>query len=203
MALLAVESSDRQPSLYWHDGQQGYDIVLSEGQQSSDLVSLLDGFLKEKNFKLDELEMLLVSKGPGNYTGLRMGLAFVQGLALTRSLKIQSFCSLESIIENWRLSNNIMDKELAVFVDARGGEVIGCRFTIKEGKIFKKEDILHGPAEDVLSGWPKNLLLLGSASESDEDARPQASALFSLYEQSRGEAVEATSLSPFYIRSPV
>ena len=115
-ACLAVETSSRIPSVYWKDGPNNISLMPEKEALTSDLVSKLHEQVNAKKINLDDLDTILVSEGPGNYTGLRVGLSMVQALALTRNVQIYTFNSLDVIAETWRISNSSID-EIMVFVE--------------------------------------------------------------------------------------
>ncbi|MCF8241600.1 MAG: tRNA (adenosine(37)-N6)-threonylcarbamoyltransferase complex dimerization subunit type 1 TsaB [Melioribacteraceae bacterium] len=55
---------------------------------SQKLLSCIENLLKDANMSLEELDALAVSSGPGSFTGLRIGMAAVKGLALGAGLPI-------------------------------------------------------------------------------------------------------------------
>ncbi len=55
--------------------------VRAERRQGEMLVPVLERFLDRAGVKLAEIEGIAAGQGPGSYTGLRVGLAFAQGLA--------------------------------------------------------------------------------------------------------------------------
>lgn len=54
--------------------------------QSEALVPMIDRVLKEAGVTLDQMERIAVTRGPGAFTGLRIGLATARALALARSI---------------------------------------------------------------------------------------------------------------------
>ena len=45
-------------------------------------------FFKEKKLRFDDLSMIFVNQGPGNFSGLRGSLATAKGISLTKNLKL-------------------------------------------------------------------------------------------------------------------
>jgi len=75
---------------------------------------LIDRILKKNNFRLDELDLIVVSDNPGSQTGLRTGMAAVKGLADSLEIKFIRFSVLESlaVISGFNGSINvILDSE--------------------------------------------------------------------------------------------
>lgn len=94
-----------------------------ERSHSKLIIKLIDHLLKNSKLKLKELDAFSISKGPGSYTGLRIGLSCVKGfcyaldkpLIAVNTLKILAKSALEHI--------NDKDSILCPLIDARRMEV--------------------------------------------------------------------------------
>ncbi len=67
--------------------------------QSERLASLLGELLAEAGIGWGDLDALAVCTGPGNFTGLRIGVAFARGLALGRGLPVAGVTLFEALAE--------------------------------------------------------------------------------------------------------
>lgn len=71
---------------------------LSLPRQSAALSELLESCLTYADLQLDQINRVLVGNGPGSFTGIKVGLAFAQGLRLARpELNIAAISSLEAL----------------------------------------------------------------------------------------------------------
>lgn len=95
--LLVVDTSTAQVGLALYDGSQVAAEMLWNSHQhhTVELAPALDGLLKRTGVKMDDLQALGVAIGPGSFTALRVGLAFVKGLALARKLPLVGVPSLD------------------------------------------------------------------------------------------------------------
>ena len=84
MLLLALDTSTESGSLaLLTDDQVVAERTLdTPGSFLVHLLPALDALLAQTGHTLPEIEAICVSQGPGNFTGLRLGLATAQGLAL-------------------------------------------------------------------------------------------------------------------------
>ena len=85
--LLAIDSATQRLSLALHDGrellaEQGWRSV---NRHSAELPPAVERMLADA---AGELSALAVASGPGSFTGLRVGVAFAQGLAAARGLPL-------------------------------------------------------------------------------------------------------------------
>jgi tRNA threonylcarbamoyl adenosine modification protein YeaZ len=65
---------------------------------------------------------VVVGMGPGPFTGLRIGIAFSQSLALARGIPVRGVCSLDAI------AAQVNEKDFIITVDARRKEVYWARY---------------------------------------------------------------------------
>ena len=67
---------------------------------SQTLMPMVDTVLKRLEMKLDELDAIAVSSGPGSFTGLRIGVASAKGLAMAIDKPVISVPTLEALAYN-------------------------------------------------------------------------------------------------------
>lgn len=97
--LLAVDTSTAQVGLALYDGMH----VLSEmtwttrQHHTTELAPALAGLLARSANSMDTVSALAVAIGPGSFTSLRVGLAFVKGLALARHIPIIGVPTLDIV----------------------------------------------------------------------------------------------------------
>ena len=98
MRLLAVETSTRRLSAaLWIDGDCREQVVDSMTGGSEWLLPAIRALLDEAGLQLADLDGLAFGRGPGAFTGLRLGVAAVQGLACGLELPVAGICSLEAL----------------------------------------------------------------------------------------------------------
>ena len=97
--------------------------------------SVLGGFitdiLKENSITMDDCSAVAVSKGPGSYTGLRVGVSCAKGLCYGASKPLISVCTLATITQ-MALDNGLYpgsgDFMVVPMIDARRMEVYTANF---------------------------------------------------------------------------
>ena len=97
--LLAVDTSTRQMGLALYDGTQviGEFLWHSRHYHTVELAPAVADLLSRSGLKMDAIQALGVALGPGSFTSLRVGLAFVKGLALARHLPIIGIPTLDVV----------------------------------------------------------------------------------------------------------
>lgn len=107
--------------------------------------------LDESNIKKQDLDAIAVSKGPGSYTGLRIGVSAAKGLCYALDIPLVSTLTLEVLAQQI----NTADGYIIPLIDARRMEVYSAVFD-KEKKPIRetKAEILN---ENSFSEyWLKN-----------------------------------------------
>ncbi len=95
--LLAVDTSTAQVGLAFYDGAQVRAELLWHSHQhhTVELAPALAGLLKRTGLSMNDVQALGVALGPGSFTSLRVGLAFIKGLSLARRLPIVGLGTLD------------------------------------------------------------------------------------------------------------
>ena len=116
-------------------------ISLRESDEGRDharqVAVFVDELLKENDLRPEELDAVAVGKGPGSYTGLRIGVSFAKGLCYGIQKPLVAIGSLDALTEVARedYEAGILDIDgwdeavLCPMVDARRMEVYTQRFT--------------------------------------------------------------------------
>ena len=68
-------------------------------RQSEKALSLLDSFLKKNKFKLTDIKKIVVNRGPGSFTSVRLGIVLANTLSLGLKVSLVG-------IDNLELNNN-------------------------------------------------------------------------------------------------
>ena len=105
-------------------------------RQSEYLLTFVNEAISAVNWKPKDIEQIVITDGPGSYTGMRIGITFAKTFALTNpNLIIKTVDTLLSLSGN---ENGFS------FIDARGGRIFGAqvnRGLISEEKVYMIEDI--------------------------------------------------------------
>src|SRR5258708_23522101 len=84
--------------------------------------------LRDAGAALPDVERFAVAVGPGSFTGLRVGIATMQGLALARALPVTPVSTFEALAWHARGTSGATAGAIATWVDAHRGEVFATLF---------------------------------------------------------------------------
>ena len=131
--ILNIETSTTNCSVSLFNDLELIDCIEENTQDYSHSKSLhvfIDSVLKKSKIKPKDLSAISVSKGPGSYTGLRIGVASAKGLCFALDIPLISIETLEI------LSQNISNKGIVIpCMDARRMEVYSAVFNNKNDRI--------------------------------------------------------------------
>lgn len=217
MKLLTIDTSSSVCSIAVTDGEQllGEYLIAGGKGASSRLFNGIDRLMADCGVKMQDLDGFGVAHGPGAFTGLRVGIAAVKGLALATGKPVAGFSSLAMLAMNAPLS----DLPVCALYDARKGEVYaglystvaGIPQSIRPDAVVAPESIaewLDGPAillgDGALRYRDSLAELCGDRARfaSSHLHLPRAShgAIIALSALSRGVRVPPAGLLPLYLR---
>lgn len=159
MLFLALDTAtDRGSLALLEDDQVLEELTLdTPGSFLMHLLPALDTLLAQTQRRLGEVRAIGVSQGPGNFTGLRLGLATVQGLALALEIPIVPVPTLEVVAAPWAGTPH----PVAALMDAKRGEVYLGRFDCQGDYPEPLGEPERLKAADLFSSLEPPLLLAG------------------------------------------
>ena len=159
MALLAIETATRQLGVAVVDGERtlaAYEL-LEDYPHAVELPGAVTRVLKAARTSLEALEGIVVDLGPGSFTGLRIGLAFVKALALPAQKPVVGVASLDVLAANVPFA----PRPVCPVLDAKQKNVYAALFLTGERQVTKRTDYLLGPAEEILGRFTEPAIFLG------------------------------------------
>jgi len=99
MIILAVDSSSKVATVALiKDEKLLGEITLNDKKEHSViLMTIIQDLLIDNNLSVDDIDGYVVSKGPGSFTGLRIGMATIKGLSFGSSKPYVSVSSLDAL----------------------------------------------------------------------------------------------------------
>ena len=221
MRLLAVETSTLTGAIALLDGdtvvgESRLTVALTHGER---LLASIDALLQGARWRLEEVDGLAVAVGPGSFTGLRIGVSTMKGLAFATGKPLVGVPTLDALA--WTLP--FAAYPVCPLLDARKGEVYTALYRTSGGYLERlSADRAVAPAvlaEELLRDLAGPVVLLGEGVAPFEAllgrllgtrARfappghrlPSAVSVAELgrLAHARGERVEPAALVPLYVR---
>lgn len=120
------------------------------------LTTFIEELIKEATWNYDELDAIAVSKGPGSYTGLRIGVSSAKGLCYSLEKPLISVSTLKAMAFGMAILVDSKDEKILFcpMIDARRMEVYSAIFDKENNEVRKIEaEIID---ENSLSGYLKD-----------------------------------------------
>lgn len=122
------------------------------------LLKLIDSLLDLCACSKDTIDMIAVGRGPGSFTGIRIGIATAKGLATALGCELKGVCTLDALAYGARpCATPIMP-----VLDARKGEIF-CALYAPDGA--RMGDYLNIPPERIADYIDQPTLLVGNGLE--------------------------------------
>jgi tRNA threonylcarbamoyladenosine biosynthesis protein TsaB len=149
MIILALDTTTRDGSIAVLDDavvrvERGGDATVTHGQR---LPGELADALSAAGVRIEDVDLLAVAAGPGSFTGLRVGIATIQGVAMAHAKRVVAVSALEALARAAVNSRN----SIGAWMDAQRGEVFAALYAA-DGKDLLIPPVSAAPAA-VLRAW--------------------------------------------------
>jgi tRNA threonylcarbamoyladenosine biosynthesis protein TsaB len=165
MRLLAIETSTVTGAVALLEAgrvvaESRVSIAVTHGER---LMATIDGVLRSARWELADVQAFAVALGPGSFTGLRIGLSTVKGLAFATGKPVVGVPTLDALA--WRLP--YCAYPVCPVLDARKNEVYAALYRTREGWL----ELLEAPravppetlAEELRDATQGPLVFVGDA----------------------------------------
>lgn len=215
MLTLAFESSARPASVaLLEDGRLVSQYTqCSALTHSRTLLPMAEDMLKNAEKALSDVDLLAVAQGPGSFTGIRIGVSTVKGLAWALDKPCVGVSTLEAMAWHGLAAGGLV----CPVMDARRSQVYNALFEIRCGRperLTEDRPIALSALLDELRQLGKPAFLVGDGAELVAKALEEAGLLFSLapenlrWQSAWGVAMaaqdktpgDADALLPVYLR---
>ena len=136
MKILAIETSAKSVSAAVVEGG----VPLASAYQnmglthSRTLMPLVDGMLSAAGLRVRDMDLLAAANGPGSFTGLRIGVSALKGLALALEKPCCGVSTLAAMARN--LAH--MEGRIICAMDARRNQVYNALFLAQDGVLTRQ-----------------------------------------------------------------
>lgn len=222
MKILSVDSSAKSVSVAVYDEKIISEFFVNNNlTHSQTLVPMIESALKDASLSIEDIDYFAVNTGPGSFTGVRIGVSAVKGLAYAKDKPCVSISTLSSIAYSFTMFE---DAYICACMDARRNELYNALFHIKNGNVVRLCDDRAIPFSELFDEIKdyKNVILAGDGAEvfykyitesisdnienitlSSDNLRFQRASSVSLcaVEKIRNnETIKANALMPSYLR---
>lgn len=216
--LLAIEGSGPRCSVALGGPEFLLERTLERPREHHALVlPLVSALLAEAGRHPSDVEAIAVGRGPGSFTGVRIAVAFAQGLGFALSRPLIPVCSLHALAldAHFLAGDDAPETHIAVAVDAHMGEIYRALFTRHAdgvrripGAELQRVDTPVLPADIAASrtllagdGWSQYPSIRPADACFVAEAAPGAGRVLALARAAGEEAfIDAPHAEPSYVR---
>ncbi len=146
MKILAFDTSNDGLSVALLENENVIELIemLENGKQTELLVVTIEKILRNNNIWYDDLDLIATTKGPGSFTGIRVGLSCAKALQIATNLPLIALDSLLVIAHQHRHQNG----KILAAIDAKMNEFFVAEFLSENGKITQLSESKLMSTED-------------------------------------------------------
>ncbi|MBW2192224.1 MAG: tRNA (adenosine(37)-N6)-threonylcarbamoyltransferase complex dimerization subunit type 1 TsaB [Deltaproteobacteria bacterium] len=160
MKILAVDTATKSCSVAMVEKASllAEVTMIREQTHSKHLMEMIRTVVDLSGLSLGKVDGYAVSRGPGTFTGVRIGVSSLKGLAAASGKPVVGISSLDALAMQASLSPYLV----CPLLDARRGEVYCSRYRFQNGKMMKetKENVL--PPEIAIHDIKEPCLFVGN-----------------------------------------
>ncbi|HOY21652.1 MAG TPA: tRNA (adenosine(37)-N6)-threonylcarbamoyltransferase complex dimerization subunit type 1 TsaB [Cellvibrio sp.] len=219
--ILALDASTDACSVALTvDGETSHIFELAAKSHTQRLLPMVDEILRAANCQLRDLDAIAYGRGPGSFTGLRICMGVVQGLAFGANLPVIPVSTLQAMAQGFVAENADNALPLLVALDARMDEVYWGLFSADKIPQALSDEYVMKPADvceqSVVQDLNKQFIAIGPGwhyadlhtivpSLVVQDAHPNAKDILALAANAfqRGQSISILDAQPVYLRDSV
>ncbi|MET0356919.1 MAG: tRNA (adenosine(37)-N6)-threonylcarbamoyltransferase complex dimerization subunit type 1 TsaB [Cellvibrio sp.] len=219
--ILALDASTDACSVALHiDGEETVIFELAAKSHTQRLLPMVDEILSAASCKLQELDAIAFGRGPGSFTGLRICMGVVQGLAFGANLPVIPVSTLHAMAQGFLSDNPQTSLPIVVALDARMDEIYWGLFSAEKNPAALSEEYVMKPEElhsqSVIASLEKNFIAIGPGwhysdlqnckpGQVVQDVHPNAKDILTLAvnEYQQGNTMSILDAQPVYLRDSV
>jgi tRNA threonylcarbamoyladenosine biosynthesis protein TsaB len=146
--ILALDASTDACSVALvHAGKVTHIFEVAAKSHTQRLLPMVDEILRSANCGLHDLDAIAFGRGPGSFTGLRICMGVVQGLAFGAGLPVIPVSTLQAMAQAYLADNPHTSLPLLVALDARMDEIYWGLYSADKIPTLLGEEYVMRPAD--------------------------------------------------------
>ncbi len=157
LTLLALDTSTEACSVaLLHRGEKTYCDELAQRTHTKRILPMIDDLLAQSGIGLNQVDALVFGRGPGSFTGVRVGAGIAQGLALGADLPVIPISNLSAMAQ--AAYEQYRAERVIAAIDARMNEVYFAQFEAQKVRSEFGEFLHWQPLVEEQVGSPQKML---------------------------------------------
>ena len=202
MKILALDTAEQSCSLaFVKDGIPiCEEFYLNKATHSLVVMDMIEHMLdKRAEISLEQIDGFVVTKGPGSFTGLRIGISTIKGLAFATSKPVAGISSLDAIA--WQMAFSSLP--VCAMMDAKRNEVYCALYYFKNGVLVQKSNEMALSSEKAINLTKgKKTLFAGSGAIAFKDVIKKINGEKAVFASSFQNNIKACILAEIVFKNP-
>lgn len=169
MKVLSIDTSSKIASIaIIEDGRVLDEMhVLSEEEHSQTLMPMIEKIFNDNNMSLDEIDLIGCSRGPGSFTGIRIGIATAKAFSDAKNIPLIGIDSLEALAYSVVIEKENNDCEILAMINAKNDNVYAATYLVNNGKLnmVKNAEIMNLTETVNYIDFKKQVFIVGCEDE--------------------------------------
>jgi len=220
MNVLALDTcSECCSAALFYDGELYEVSQMTQRGHSELILGMMDRLFEQARTSIASVDALAFGRGPGSFTGVRVGVSVAQGIAFARDIPVIPISSLAAVAQ--QAAHDVDVDQFAVAIDARMGEIYCAHYQrqgetvslLNQEQVCLPNDFMPLQQEKMVgagTGWQTYDTILRDQFGSQlidvkSDTYPKASRIIELaqVEIAAGRLLPAEQALPVYLRDNV
>lgn len=193
MRILALDTATKSCSVAVVDTDHllAEATMLRTETHSIHLLEMIDRVLQMAGVCLDEVDGFAVTRGPGSFTGLRIGISTLKGLVEATGKPMVGVSTLRAFAGQAAGGSQL----ICPVIDARKSEVYFSRYQYRDGRLQRVFDMQAAPIEKALDGIDEPCLFIGDGAELHKDTIAGALGRNALFAPASQQVLRASTVA--------
>ena len=137
MKILAIDTSALVATAALCDDEKLIAVYSQKAgmTHSQTMLPIIKNIMDNTETNIDDVDMIAVSEGPGSFTGIRIGIATVKGLAFGKNKICIGVSTLEAMART--IADFCTDAIICPVMDARRNQLYNAVFEMRGGKLLR------------------------------------------------------------------
>lgn len=136
-------------------------LAMQRGQ-AEQLMPMIERVMVQAGWSYNDIDMLAVTKGPGAFTGVRIGMATAQGLAMSLAVPVAGVCTLDVMAFKFFQEHSLKpDQRLLVLIETKRKDFYYAAYDHNQKQIIKPASALSDEIVSDVGGG----IIIGDAAQ--------------------------------------
>ena len=163
----------------------------------------IDIILRSNKIEINNIDLLAIGSGPGSFTGLRVGMAAIKGIAFASNIKLLPIRSIDAV--GLAGLEEFQDKVITVLLDGKQKDMFKATYELKYGKLEVISEIVVKGYEELeelenrsVGNIPKDIIKI---KDYYDEFFPRAYYIGKIAYQYRNKEVNDLDIEPQYYKN--